>query len=267
MTSRIQHPASLPDLHRRFLDAAVARLADDPRLVGIAAGGSYLSDTMDAQSDLDLVVVTEPDMHAAVMAQRQDIAASLGSLLRAFTGEHVGEPRLLICLYDAPLLHVDLKFVALPDVAVRVEDPAILFDRGGRIAAALTTGRAMYPAPDPQWIEDRFWVWVHYGASKIARGEVFEALAMLSFLRESVLGPLALRRAGARPSGVRRIETRVPAFAARLQATVAACSREDCRRALQACVALYRELRVSDASLGQHSAAEAAATRYLDSLG
>ncbi|HVJ63116.1 MAG TPA: nucleotidyltransferase domain-containing protein [Tahibacter sp.] len=266
MHSAIHHPASLPDPHRRFLDAAVAQLARDRRLVGVAAGGSYLSDTMDAQSDLDLVVVTEPDAHATVMTQRHDIAASLGPLLCAFTGEHVGEPRLLVCLYDAPLLHVDLKFVALPDVALRVEDPAILFDRDGRIAASLATGRAVYPAPDPQWIEDRFWVWVHYGGSKIERGEVFETLAMLSFLRESVLGPLALRRAGARPSGVRRIETVAPAFATRLQATVAACSCEDCLRALHACVALYRELRVFDASFAQRSAVEAAATRYLDSL-
>jgi hypothetical protein len=31
-------------------------------------------------------------------------------LLVGFTGEHVGEPRVLICLYGPPVLHVDLKF-------------------------------------------------------------------------------------------------------------------------------------------------------------
>lgn len=262
----IRHPASLPDIHRRFLDQAVDRLALNPRIVAVAAGGSYLTDTMDACSDLDLVVATEPASHDAVMADRKHIAAGLGTLLAAFTGEHVGEPRLLICLYDGPLLHVDLKFVALPDLAVRVEDPALLFDRDGRAAAVLATGCAAYPAPDPQWIEDRFWVWVHYGATKIARGELFEALAMISFLRESVLGPLALQSVGARPSGVRRIETRASVHAHRLQATVAEYDRADCMRALRACLEHYRALRASLAGVRINADAEAAAYMHLESV-
>ncbi len=61
-----------PEPHASFLRSAVARLREDPRVVGIGAGGSYLF------------------------------------------------------LYGSPLLHVDLKFVSLPDVAKRVEDPAVL---------------------------------------------------------------------------------------------------------------------------------------------
>ena len=55
-----EHPSSLPEKHRDFLDQIVHRLSRDPRLVGVAAGGSYLTDTMDAFSDLDLVVAVEP---------------------------------------------------------------------------------------------------------------------------------------------------------------------------------------------------------------
>ncbi|NRS94850.1 hypothetical protein DFH40_002566 [Clostridium beijerinckii] len=47
------------------------------------------------------------------MNERIKIAESLGTLLSAFTGEHVGEPRLLICLCEPELLHVDLKFVSI----------------------------------------------------------------------------------------------------------------------------------------------------------
>ena len=46
-----------------------------------------------------------------IMAQRMAFAGTLGHLLHAFTGEHVGEPRLLICLFGPELLHVDLKFI------------------------------------------------------------------------------------------------------------------------------------------------------------
>jgi len=214
----------------------------DQRLVGVAAGGSFSTNSMDEFSDLDLIIAVEPTHYADVMSERMKIAASLGTLLAAFTGEHVGEPRVLICLYDDPLLHVDLKFVSLDDVATRVEDPVILWQRDGRLSSALAHGKAEYPARSPQWIEDRFWMWVHYAATKIARGELFEAIDFLSFLRGTVLGPLALARAGAQPSGVRKIETLAPSFAVELQRTVAAHDAADCLRALRACVELYRSL-------------------------
>jgi hypothetical protein len=229
----------------------------------MAAGGSYLADAMDAFSDLDLVVAVEPEAVASIMAARRAIAASLGQLVAAFTGEHVGEPRLLICLYDAPPLHVDLKFVALEDVAVRVEDPAVLWERDGRLTRALAHGAAAYPAPDARWIEDRFWVWVHYVATKIGRGEVFEALGSLAFLRERVLGPLGAWRAGARANGVRRIEVAAPDVAARLCETVARYDRADCLRALNACVDLYRVVRPPDVATPADEAAEAVAMAYV----
>src|SRR6185369_14653149 len=214
-------PSSLPESHREFLQRSVARLADDQRLVGVAAGGSFITKSMDEFSDLDLIIAVEPAHQAEVMSERMNIAASLGKLLAAFTGEHVGEPRVLICLYEEPLLHVDLKFVDLGDVAERVEDPAVLWERDECLSRALQQGRPEYPAPDPRWIEDRFWIWVHYAAAKIGRGELFEALDFLSFLRGTVLGPLGLRLARGRPAGVRKIETAAPEFAEKLRGTVA----------------------------------------------
>ncbi len=71
------------------------------------------------------------------MNERIKIAANLGTLLSAFTGEHVGEPRLLICLYGPELLHVDLKFVSINDIAHRVKDPVILWERGNCVSEAL----------------------------------------------------------------------------------------------------------------------------------
>ena len=257
-------PTSTPGPHRRFLSRAVEVLAGDARLVGVAAAGSLASNAMDEFSDLDLVIATEADAHAAVMADRRRLAASLGRLLAAFTGEHVREPRLLICLYDdAPPLHVDLKVVALPDVAERVDDPLVLWERSQRLTRALGAGPAAYPARDPQWIEDRFWVWVHYIAAKIGRGEIFEALDGLSNLRAWVLGPLALAGAGATPNGVRRFEARVPGQVVALRATVASHDPADCVRALVASIDSYRALRSQRAPGHLQREAELAATRYL----
>jgi predicted nucleotidyltransferase len=260
-------PASLPEVHRVFIDRAVKVLSSDSRVIGVAAAGSYADDTMDEFSDIDLVIAVEPQHEAEVSAERQKIAASLGGLLIGFTGEHVGEPRLLICLYGSPLLHVDLKFVALADFAHRVDDPIVLWERDNRLTQVLQREEAMYPRPDLQWIEDRFWVWIHYVSSKIGRGELFEALDALAFLRANILGPLGLSALGLRPSRVRRIETVAPTLAKELQATVATCDPGSLFSALRACVLIYQKLLAgSSHPIERRLAAETAVLVYLGEI-
>jgi hypothetical protein len=258
---QVTHSKVHEDTARRF----AAEFARDPRILGVAAGGSWLK-SMDDFSDLDLVVAVHPDHENAVRDERIEMAKRCGPLLAAFTGEHVGEPRLLICLYGPPLQHVDLKFVAVGDLDQRVEDPVILWERGDEVSRALKRGEARYPQPDPQWIEERFWTWIHYVAAKIGRGELFEAIDSVGFLRARVLGPLLLLRAGHRPSGVRRLEQWVPRDAERLKATVCSHDRSSCLAALSATIAIYRELREGH-DVVRREAAERAACDYVDALG
>jgi hypothetical protein len=257
-------PATLTRDHRERLRAVRDGLRSTPELLGLAAGGSFIAGEMDAYSDLDLVVVAAPSAWPGVLDARTALAARLGPLLAAFTGEHVGEPRLLICLYGPPLIHVDLKFVPLDALAQRVEDPVLLWDRAGDVRRRLDATPARYPQPDPQWIEDRFWIWVHYAAAKLARGELFETLNMIAYLRDRVLGPLALLEAAARPNGLRRIETLAPRRIPALRATLAGLDPADVGRALEAAIACYRELRAALAPPGLvRSAAEQPAVTFL----
>jgi hypothetical protein len=257
-------PATLTEAHRERLRGVRDGLRPSPELLGLAAGGSFIAGPMDAYSDLDLVVVVAPPAWPGVLDRRGDMAARLGPLLAAFTGEHVGEPRLLICLYGPPLVHVDLKFVHLDALAERVEDPVLLWDRTGDVRRRLDATPARYPQPNLQWIEDRFWIWVHYATAKLARGELFEALNMIAYLRDRVLGPLALLEAEARPNGLRRIETLAPGRIPALRATLAGLDAAEIRRALEAAIACYRELRTALAPPGLvRSAAEGPAVAYI----
>ena len=213
------------ETHTRFVGKVVDLLRPDARIDGVAIGGSWIGQRMDQHSDLDFVVGVSPEHHPAVMAERTALAARLGPLLAAFTGDFLGEPRLLVCLYGPPLLHVDLKFVATPDLASRVEDPEVLWERDGALTRAMAAAPARWPTPDLQWIEDRFWTWVHYAATKLARGELFEVIDFLGFLRRVVLGPLAAIADGARPNGTRRLERTAPTSVDALRGTVAAARR------------------------------------------
>jgi hypothetical protein len=261
-------PASLAEPPRTQLRRIVAGSRQNPALIGLAAGGSFRSDRMDEFSDLDLVVVVEPAASEEVHEKRAALAAALGPLLASFTGEHVGEPRLLICLYGPPPVHVDLKFVTPDELTARVETPIVLWDRDGRVRIALAAGTSSWPVPDAQWIEDRFWVWVHYAASKIGRGELFEALDFTAFLRTRVLGPLALTEASAQPNGVRQVERDAPARARQMQETVARYDARDLVSSVRAAIALYREMRdqADHPGLQRRSEAEDAAVDYLDSV-
>jgi hypothetical protein len=238
-----EHWPAMPAIHREFLARALPTLQADPRLEGVAAGGSFVVGVLDEQSDLDLIVVPVRELASDVLRDGPELARRLGPLLAAFPGDHVGELRLFICLFGPPLLHVDFKFLSTDELSHRVEDPAVLWDRHGRVRAALSTSKGVYPSPRFQWMEDRFWVWAHYTATKIRRGELFEAIDALTFVRARVLGPLLLAEAGAQPNGVRRVEERAPRELASLRRTIAAHDRASCRDALLATVDLYTALR------------------------
>ena len=254
----------MEEVARRFLDGLLAACRADPRIVGVTLAGSSATGEMDEFSDVDTVIVSTDESHSELLAGAHEFAAGLGPLLAAFTGEHVGEPRLLIALYGPPLLHVDLKFVALSDLAVRVEDGVVAWERDGLVSAALVGSAAVWPAPDAQWIEERFWVWVHYCAAKIGRGELFECLDGLAMIRGLVLGPLLALRAGARPQGARRLERLAPEEVPALAATIGDHSAAGCAGALRAAIALYRDLR--DPAVERRSAAEEASVAYLEEV-
>lgn len=239
--------STLPSLHQEFVERVRNSVENDRRLTALLAGGSYIHGGFDQHSDLDFVIVVKDENYEEVMASRHGFAESLGNLLAAFTGEHVGEPRLLICLHGPPLLHVDLKFVLQSSLDRLVERPAVLFARNpGEIESLLDEAAIEWPNAPPDWFEQRAWIWLHYGATKLARGELFEAIGMLGFFREQVLGPMLHRRSGRPQRGVRRIEALDAASADRLAGTVPDVDRDSVRDAYLVAVDMYLDLRAED---------------------
>jgi hypothetical protein len=221
---------------------------------------------MDYYSDLDLIIVVDPKQWNTVEKTRQQIAESIGPLIIAFTGEHIGLPQMLICLYGAIPLHVDLKFIIPEQLSARSENPVILWDRNGDLHSILASSKASPPAIDWQWIEDRFWVWIHYATSRVGRGELFAAIDFLSFIREKVLGPIALHASSAHPNGVRHIERDASKYAESMQSTLATYKQKDIIRAIQSAISIYQFFRkdIAPRDLVLRSKAEKAADKYLD---
>jgi len=256
------------DMQREFAHKATEIWKKDENILGIAVGGSWITGEIDRYSDLDLVVVTKERISGDAKKMRE-YASQVGDLLSSFTGEHVGEPRLLICLYDQPLLHVDIKFLTLGELSPRVEDPELLFDRDGSVAAAIQNSGARFPYPDYQWIEDRFWTWIHYALLKIGRGELLEAVDFLAYLRMVVLGPLLQIANKQLPRGVRKLENTLPASQLEsLLQTIPSYNKEAVLRSVYASVTLYRELRsrLFTAGIENNRKAEERVMEYFDEV-
>lgn len=230
-------------MHGAFVKRAVEQINRDPEVLGLAVGGSWITHEIDVYSDVDLVLVTAKSV-ADDVSEMMRFANLFGKLLNAFTGEHVGEKRLLICLYDDPLLHVDIKFVTLEEFKYRVEDPVILWERDGALKQVILETTPHWPFPGYQWFEDRFWTWVHYVALKIGRGELFEALDGISFLRVTVIAPLLQIKNGQLPRGVRRVEQNFPGEDVELlKKTIPTYSVASIAKSIETTIEIYQNLR------------------------
>ena len=255
-------------IQQEFAERMIKILEADDSVIGLAAGGSWISNEIDEFSDIDTVLVTKENI-TGDKTKMLDYAKKFGDLLSGFTGEHVGEPRLLICLYNDPLLHVDIKFVTLEEFHSRVETPVILLDKEGQLKNALDNSTAKFPVPGYQWIEDRFWVWVHYGAGKIFRGEYFEAYDFFGALRMIVLGPLLHIKNGHLPRGVRKVETKLnPDDLNGLKLTIPNYDRQSLINSLKNSVTLYRKLRalLFDDTVVLRKKAEERVMKYLEEM-
>lgn len=232
-------------IQEQFANSAKTILEPDGNVIGLAVAGSWLTNEIDEFSDLDLVLVTKQNV-SENRAMMIGYAKRLGALLSAFTGEHVGEPRLLICLYDNPLLHVDIKFVTLDEFNKRIENPVLLLDKDNQLENMLNYSTAKFPYPDYQWIEDRFWTWVHYMLAKIGRGEYFEAHDAFGLLRMYIFGPLLHIKNSTLPRGVRKVETELAAAdLADLKSTLTVYEKQSLLTSLRNAVTLYRKLRAA----------------------
>lgn len=230
-------------IQKQFADNVVELVKDDESVVGLAVAGSWLTNEIDEFSDLDLILVTEEKV-SGDKTRMLDYAIRFGQFLSGFTGEHVGEPRVLICLYDNPLLHVDIKFVTVDEFQQRIETPVVLLDKEGQLKSVLEQTEPKFPYPDYQWIEDRFWIWVHYALLKIGRGEYVEAFDFFSFLRMVVFGPLLHIKNENLPRGVRKVETQLASEDfEQLHKTLPMYSRVALLDSLLHSVILYKQLR------------------------
>src|SRR5918992_4801661 len=259
----IRIPPSLDELplHRDKVEKVCRAAMEDPAIVGMAIGGSVVAGSPDVYSDVDLRLIVEDGAFDEIFNRRDALAAAGGRAIAAFTGEHVGFPELLITLYD-DLVHVDFAFVRdseWPNFSETIAPHAVLWERDNALSARMASREAPSPTDELAWLEGRMWTWVWYVHSKILRGELYEALDGIQYMRNRVLFSLLAMTRGMPHAGSRRAERIVGDLSKEFEATIPALDAESCARALQTAVALY--LKLADPLLQEHDVKQETAAR------
>lgn len=192
--------------HRAKAAAACRAALADPDVVGMAVTGSFATGIADEFSDVDLRVYVRPDAVEGVVARIPDLAAAAGSVVALFVAEHLAIPTLTIVLYE-DLVHVDFDVVSADRAAEHNDGlPAVVLWEREPISDALPGTYAPEVAAGARWMEARIWTWSWYIQSKILRGELYEALDGLQYVRDQVLFRLLAFHGERRPAGGRRAE-------------------------------------------------------------
>ncbi|HKW60307.1 MAG TPA: hypothetical protein VJR46_11210 [Candidatus Dormibacteraeota bacterium] len=232
----------LPRHHRRLLAACEMGFAE-PDVAGMAIAGSFVDGRPDEYSDVDLRLVLAEGSLDRVFARKVELARQAGPLVAFFTGEHVGEPQLLVTLY-ADLVHVDYLFMELWEAAEKNNgrQTLVLWQRDPRVTQVLSQPYVADVPADLAYLEARIWTWAWYIQSKILRGELWEAVSGLNTVRDVVLFRLFALARDVRFRGARFAEELVGERRAAVELTQARVDRESLQVALRATVSLYLEL-------------------------
>ena len=240
--------AHLP-AQRDLLERVLACYTADERVLGLMLYGSLAQGEGDEFSDIDLNVVTDPPHHADLLAEAPVTAGSFGRLLYNFRGAS-DEPTQFYAYFDNHV-KLDLDFI-LPgqlDVYVERRSHRVFKDVTGELAQAVEQSERLPErfVPDPAdlaALDAMLWIRCTDAANKTVRGELWRAHAVVEYLRKETLASLAACLDGLRPTGYRRIETRVsPEWLRGWEATVAQPTRESLLAALAALIDCYSRLR------------------------
>jgi predicted nucleotidyltransferase len=206
-------------VHEEIARKAVDMLAADSEVVGLYLAGSFALGHPDRYSDIDLYVVIPDGSKDDVLRRAASMVQDVARVATWFPATHLGDPAQLIVIYEAdPPIHVDFQYKEVRELIPRVKDKDIivLVDRSGDLAQHKeASGKLGPPREDEeverlQYLEDRFWAWTWYAASKIARGELWEARDAIEYMRSNVLVALADIGLGTPREGNRRLESKYP---------------------------------------------------------
>lgn len=174
-----------PGERKQILDTLVKELDGDPAVAGVMFAGSTSEGFRDDYSDIDLIVVAEPQDFAAVVKRWVDRIESMLPVIRRFRGlEH--ERKIIYCFLLEGFLELDVLFESLSTLSAKSRRK-IVFDRTGSLSEILQSSPPeLEPVPLEAYLKactDSIWYHVTHTVTALHRGHEWKALHEVDQIR------------------------------------------------------------------------------------
>jgi predicted nucleotidyltransferase len=251
MAQQNSSPLSELPMHRDLLERASWHFQGDKRVTGLLLWGSIARGQPDEFSDVDLIAVVPDKQFDAVFDSRDHAATAIGKPLSSYLADHMagGETQFII-LYEGPI-QLDLTYRRASEMKPDREwaTSHIIKDRDGSLLILKTASERVSDdhaigGNDLVKLNLKFWNWVWNAYSRIARGELWEALHVINHIRDQVLLQMQDWILEGSLAGYRRTESRLDrSLASKLAETVPKFESADLLRSLRAEIELFGQLR------------------------
>lgn len=176
--------------------------------------GSLKNGNVDRFSDIDFALVMETDDQVAAHRDWvRGMVSSAGRLLVHFPATHLGMQNLLVSFLevDGVIVKVDVEILSRDEFR---SSPSglVLHDPHGTLAAlrqGAENGTAAWSPEEFADLHQKFSGWIWYTYTKIARGELLEAIDSLGVMRSRALLPCLQLVTDLPLEGYRRLEERL----------------------------------------------------------
>lgn len=209
----------------------------------VLLSGSGVTGSLDRLSDLDLEVLVHPGQEVAPIRREVDEAVrALGPMVAHFPANHLGlaDLSVYVLAFEGEPLKIDVWTADL-GILPALSGAAILHDPSGVVEGRRAQGGPPW-AVDYDDLHNKFVGWMWFTTIKLLRGNLFEAVESLDFMRGYSLLPFLLLVAGAPAQGYRLLEERLSraALDALAKTYPKHHERDEIRRAFWALVDLFR---------------------------
>src|SRR5215472_13290756 len=237
----------MPQGHRIVVNRFVAACQEDERVVAAFLGGSYARGMNDAQSDLDLGLITSDEAYQDFFAGRKAFIRRLGEPV--FLEDYHGDSGDVVCFIFADGTEGELMLGRQSHFThIHVGPYRVLLDKQGNLERVVFSGHIPTQAEQIETLRKLiYWFWhdlLHHFITPMARGQLWSAYGGLEDMRRTCVNLTRLRQNFlAEAEGLEKVEQAVPLEQlASLQETFCQLERDTMLQAALVIVRFYQEL-------------------------
>ena len=231
----------------KFLKKYIDYVTIDNKIVGTILSGPAIEKRLEADTVLELIVIIEDNSYYKIIYERNKFASRFGNIISYYDDYNdtndTNDTNEFVCIYEKDLLQVTFKFVNASIILNKLFVGEIIYDKNNNLSDKLNITKKKNISLSIQWYENRFWILLNYGITKLNSNQLMEAIEYISFIRQSIITPMIHMKLNQQQRDSDYLEFDAPEFIDKLKLTVSLYDKSLISKAYEELVIFYIELR------------------------